>query len=102
MKMITTSVRLSQDILEELERICNEEGIDKGAVIRKFLNESIKNYKLKKAFEMYRMGIISLWKTAEIAGINYREALEELKKRNITFNYSKEDLDNDLKWISKQ
>lgn len=100
--MITTSVRLSKEIVDELDRICQEEDMDKGAIIRKFLKESIKNYKVKKALEMYRDGVVSLWKAAELAGLSYREALEELKKRNITFNYKKEELDKDLKWILKQ
>jgi predicted HTH domain antitoxin len=102
MKMITTSIRISKEIMDELESICNEEGMDKGAMIRKFLNESIRNYKLKRALDMYRAGRISLWKAAEMADITYREALEELRKKNIPFNYTKEDLDKDLKWISKQ
>ncbi|MHA1312177.1 MAG: UPF0175 family protein [Candidatus Helarchaeota archaeon] len=97
--MITTSIRFPEDIIDDLEKICKEEGMDKGAIIRKFLRESIKNYKIKKAIELYRDGLISLWKAAELADITYREALDELKKRNIPFNYSKEDLENDLKWI---
>lgn len=100
--MITTSIRISKEIMDELERICNEEGMDKGAMIRKFLNESIKNYKIKKALDLYRAGRISLWKAAEMADITYRDALEELRRKNIPFNYNKEDLDKDLKWISKQ
>ncbi len=99
--MITTSIRLSKDIIDELEKISKEEGMDKGIIIRKFLRESIKNFRIKKAMELYREGSISLWKAADLAGITYREALKELKKRNIPFNYTKEELDKDLRWILK-
>ena len=99
--MVTTSVRLPKDMVEEIEKLSKEEGIDKGTLIRKFIAESLREYKIKKALELYREGRISLWKAAEIAGITYREALEELKKRNIPFRYDLEDLEVDISWAMK-
>ncbi len=99
--MITTSVRLPKEIVEEIERLSKEEGIDKGTLIRKLIVESLKEYKIKKALELYREGKVSLWKAAEIAGITYREALEELRKRNIPFRYDLEDLEVDIEWAMK-
>ena len=75
-----------------------EEGVEKGTLIRKLLTESLREYRIKKAMEMYREGKTSLWRSAEIAGITYREALEELKKRNIPFRYDLEDLEIDMEW----
>ncbi len=99
--MVTTSVRLPKDMVEEIEKLSKEEGIDKGTLIRKLIAESLKEYKIKKALELYREGKVSLWKAAEIAGITYREALEELKKRNIPFRYDLEDLEVDIVWATK-
>ena len=99
--MVTTSVRLPKEIAEEIERLSKEEGIDKGTLIRKLIAESLKEYKIKRALELYREGKVSLWKAAEIAGITYREALEELKKRNIPFRYDLEDLEADIEWATK-
>ena len=99
--MVTTSVRLPKEIVEEIERLSKEEGIDKGTLIRKLIAESLREYKIKKALELYREGKVSLWKAAEIAGITYREALEELKKRNIPFKYDLEDLEVDISWAMK-
>lgn len=99
--MVTTSVRLPKEIVEEIEKLSKEEGIDKGTLIRKLIAESLKEYKVKKALELYREGKVSLWKAAEIAGITYREALEELKKRNILFRYDLEDLEVDIAWAMK-
>ncbi len=96
--MITTSVRLPRKMVEEIERLSKEEGVDKGTLIRKLLAESLKEYKIRRSLELYREGKISLWRAAEIAGITYREALEELKRRNIPFRYSLEDLEADLGW----
>ncbi len=99
--MITTSVRLPKETVEEIEKLSKEEGIDKGTLIRKLIAESLREYKIKKALELYREGKVSLWKAAEIAGITYREALEELKKRNIPFKYDLEDLEVDISWAMK-
>jgi len=99
--MITTSVRLPKEIVEEIEKFSREEGVDKGTLIRKLIAESLKEYKIKKALELYREGKVSLWKAAEIAGITYREALEEIKKRNIPFKYDLEDLEADIAWAMK-
>ena len=99
--MVTTSVRLPKEIVEEIERLSKEEGIDKGTLIRKLIAESLREYKIKRALELYREGKVSLWKAAEIAGITYREALEELKKRNIPFRYDLGDLEADIEWAMK-
>jgi predicted HTH domain antitoxin len=99
--MVTTSVRLPKETVEEIERLSEEEGIDKGTLIRKLIAESLKEYRIKKALELYREGKVSLWEAAGIAGITYREALEELKKRNIPFKYDLEDLEVDISWAMK-
>ncbi len=99
--MVTTSVRLPKDMVEEIEKLSEEEGIDKGTLIRRLIAESLREYRVKKALELYREGKVSLWKAAEIAGITYREALEELKKRNIPFKYDLEDLEVDIGWAMK-
>ena len=99
--MVTTSVRLPKEIVEEIEKLSKEEGIDKGTLIRKLIVESLREYKIRKALELYREGKVSLWKAAEIAEITYRKALEELKKRNIPFKYDLEDLEADIKWAMK-
>jgi len=99
--MVTTSVRLPKDMVEEIEKLSKEEGIDKGTLIRKLIAESLREYKIKRALELYREGKVSLWKAAEMAGITYREALEELKKKNIPFRYDLEDLEVDIGWAMK-
>jgi len=98
MGMITTSVRLPREMIEELDRLSREEGVDRGTLVRRLLSDALREYKIKRALEMYRRGKISLWKAAELAGITYREALEELKRRNIPFRYGREELEADLGW----
>jgi len=101
-KMITTSVRLPKEYMEKIEEMCKLECVDKGTMLRRLLGGALKEYSIRKAMELYFEGKISLWKAAGMAGVTYREALEELKKRNIPFRYEKEDLNVDIKWAMRE
>jgi len=87
--------------MEEIEEACKLEGVDKGVMLRKLIDIALKEYRMRRALEQYRAGKVSLWKAASMAKITYREALEELKKRNIPFQYGKEDLEMDIQWAVK-
>ncbi|VVB85494.1 Uncharacterised protein [uncultured archaeon] len=100
--MKTISIRLPEEYVREIEEACKQEVLDKGTMLRKLIGEALREYHIKKAFDLYSEGKISLWKAARMAGLTYRGALEELKKRNIPFRYEKEDLDADIKWAMNE
>lgn len=100
--MKTVSIRLPEQYLHEIEEACKQEVLDKGTMLRKLIGDALRDYRIKKAFGLYSEGKVSLWKAARIAGLTYRGALEELKKRNIPFRYEKEDLDADIKWAMRE
>lgn len=52
--------------------------------------------KLLVAIELYREGIVSLGKAAEIADLSIREFLYELRRRNVPLNYDLEELQKDM------
>ncbi|MCZ7394007.1 MAG: UPF0175 family protein [Candidatus Methanoperedens sp.] len=99
--MKTISIRLPEQYIQDIEEACKQEVLDKGTMLRKLIGDALREYRVKKAFESYSEGKISLWKAASKAGITYRAALEELKKRKIPFGYEKEDLYADIKWAMK-
>ena len=80
------------------KRLASRKFLIKVLLLRKLIGDALREYHIKKAFDMYAEGKISLWKAANIAGLTYRGALEELKKKNIPFRYEKEDLAADIKW----
>ena len=100
--METVSVRLPEKYLREIEEACKQEVVDKATMLRRLVDNGLTEYRSKKAFESYREGKVSLWKAAKMAGMTYRGALEELKKRNIPFRYEKEDLDVDIQWAMNE
>jgi predicted HTH domain antitoxin len=100
--MKTISVRLPEQYLHDIAEACELELVDKGTMLRKLVGTGLREYRTKKALELYREGKISLWKAAGMAGMTYRGALEELKRSNIPFQYKTEDLDVDIKWALKE
>jgi predicted HTH domain antitoxin len=100
--MKTISIRLPDQYVQAIEEACKEEILDKGTMLRKLIGDALREYQIKKAFDSYSEGKISLWKAARMAGITYRKALEELRRRNIPFRYEKEDLDVDIQWAMKE
>ena len=98
--MKTVSTRLSKQCLHEIEEASMQENIGKSTMLRRFIMNGLDEYRTKKAFESYCAGKISLWKAATMTGMTYRGALLELKKRNICFQYKKEDLDADIQWAT--
>ncbi len=51
--------------------------------------------------ELYREGIISVGKAAEIAGVSIWEMQEILTKRKIPINFYPEDLEKDIRTLKK-
>ena len=98
MGIVDISVRLPREMVREIDRLSREEGIDRDELVRSLLADALREYRIRRALEMYRRGEISLWKAAELAGITYREALEELKRRDIPLRYGREELEADLSW----
>ena len=100
--MKTLAVRLPEQYIHDIEKAAEQELVDNGEMVCKLIGSGLKEYRIKKAFESYVGGKISLWKAASQAGLTYRGALEELKKRNIPFRYEIEDLDADIEWAQQE
>ncbi|RLF87846.1 UPF0175 family protein [Thermococci archaeon] len=57
--------------------------------------------KVYLAIELYREGIVSLGKAAEIAGVSKWEMMEILASKGIPLQYSEEDLREDVKTLER-
>ncbi len=71
-------VRLPRDVLKFVEETAKEEGKDKSTAVRELLILGRKKLQEQRAIDLYRQGIISTDKAAEIAGITVVEAMSML------------------------
>lgn len=93
----TVTTRVDEKTKKELERISEAEHLDRSAIVRRLLEEAIRDYKLTEALEKYRGGEMSIGRAAEHAGVSLRRILKEMKERDIHFEYSMDSLKEDVR-----
>lgn len=92
----TLTTRLPDDLAAEIERISEEEQLDKSAVARRLLERAVTERNREQAFARYERGEISLETLAEQAELPLRRVLTELRERGVHFQYSPESLREDF------
>ena len=90
--MKNISIRLREDFMREAEKLAELELVDKSVIIREALEEGFLDVKLKVAIEMFSKGKASTSEAAEIAGLSVGEMMDELVRRGIKPNITKEDI----------
>ncbi len=94
--MENVSVRLDGKQVKELARLQKLlNASDNSTVFRYVLDKGIHETKVQKAIEVYKNGEASLEKAAAQSGLSYWEFLDEMAKRGVYLNYSKEDFEED-------
>ena len=101
MKTSTISTRLEKEELREVERFARLESLDKSKFIKKLLNMSLREYRIKYALSLYSKKEASLGKASEIAQVSIWDFIEKLKQYKINLNYSEDDLRKDIKTINE-
>lgn len=94
--MAVTTVRLTEDVLRDLDQLAEREGVDRSTVLKKALEIGVREIKIDEAVKKYQKGLISAWRAAQEAGINLWEFIEVLQKRGIGFLTPEVDLEQML------
>ncbi|MBI5393617.1 UPF0175 family protein [Candidatus Woesearchaeota archaeon] len=63
------------------------------------LSESIHQWRIRKALEMYKKEVYSIGEASEFANVSHWEFSQLLKKYKIHVNYDTEEFEHDLKMI---
>jgi len=90
--MKSISIRMGEDFMKVAEKLAKLELVDKSVIVREALENGFANVKLKIAIEMFIKNKISTSEAAEIADLSMGEFMDELVKRGIKPNITKEDL----------
>ncbi len=93
----TISVRLDDKLVKEVKQIGHEMKSDRSEVIRRLLDQAVKEWKINKAIELLRKEEISVGRAAEIADVTLYEMLRLAADSGILLGYSEKDLEKDLK-----
>lgn len=92
----TLTARLPDDLFKEIERISEEEQLDKSAVARRLLEKAVREHRMDSAVDTYREGTTTLRSAAEKAGVPLRAFIHELSRREVPLAYGPKDLEEDL------
>ena len=96
---VTITTRVSEEIEEEIRSISKREQLDRSTVVRRLLMDGIKDWKIKYALEQYSEGKVTIWRAARMAGVSLRQMLDIAAKKGIPFQYTLEDLREDVRSI---
>jgi predicted HTH domain antitoxin len=91
------AARVDEDLLTQIKEIEKETRADRSEVIRRLLDEGVKQYQLKKAVGLLRDGRATVSMAAEIADISIWDMLEVMYAKRIPTPYKAEDLRESLK-----
>ena len=87
------TARLKDELLKEIQKMAREESIDRSSAIQRLLKIGLREYKTKRALNLYREGKVTLWRAAELAGVSLREMMDTIKARDIPYQYDVEALE---------
>lgn len=93
--MPSISARIPDDEEAALEAVAELLGEDKSTVIRKALEEGLRDIRIRVAIQRYQSGEISVNEAARIADVSLAEWMEIARERNLTTQLTPDDLQRD-------
>ena len=71
---VTITTRVNDDLLKLIDEIAKREGMDRSTVLRRFLEQSAKNWLIDKSLKEYEEGKLTLRQAAKISELSLWEA----------------------------
>jgi predicted HTH domain antitoxin len=93
----TVTTRLDDKYVAKIDEMAARKGIDRSALLRLFLVNSLKEQTIRDSLEEYKSGAITLWEAAQHCNLSLWEMIKEIEKAHIYTNYDLNDLKKDLK-----
>ncbi len=94
-------IRLDEHFLKNLDKMSREETLDRSAMLRKLLNLGFFDFMKQKAKQKYLEGKITLSEAAKMSNATVWEMKNYLVSCGYKSAYSIEDLEEDMKKLSK-
>ncbi len=77
------AVGLTATMEKTIREVMREEGVDKTTAVRMLIEIGHKKWKLQQSLRFLQEGKLSVWKAAEMSGMNLWDFLNVLRKENI-------------------
>ncbi len=96
MKTRTLSVRLDEQEVVWMDEAAARDGVDRSAILKRFLRRGYADYRFERACDAYRRGRVTLSAAAELAGITLYDFLARLPDAGLELNLTAGDLRREL------
>jgi predicted HTH domain antitoxin len=96
---VQIATRVNEDMMAQIKEIERETQADRAEVIRRLLDEGVKQYRLKKAVALLRDGKVTVSRAAEIAGLSVWDIVEVMHAKRIPIQYTADDLRKSLELV---
>ena len=93
----TVTTRLDDEYVNKIDEMAARRGIDRSALMRLFLVNSLKEQTIQDSLDDYKTGTITLWEAAQRCKLTLWEMVKEVQKAHIYTNYNLDDLKRYLK-----
>ncbi len=93
---ITITTRVPEDLEKKIDRISHIEHLDRSTVVRRLLSKAVQEWLIDHVLTQYQEGNITIGRAARMVGIPLREMIAIASRKGIPFQYSLDDLREDL------
>ena len=93
-------VRMEKEVYDIIDKVTQEENLDKTSAIKILIREGWKELRLKKALNKYEQGLISVDKSAKLAGLTINEMMKEIASHGIKSEETLEEYRNGLRVLT--
>ena len=101
-QMRVIAARFRSEVADDVERIAEEERVDRSTVVVRAADLYVRRWKVEKGLKSYLDGTVTLWKASAIAGISVWEFMDELNRRKIPLQYTSNDFIEDFEAALKE
>ncbi|MBI4146940.1 UPF0175 family protein [Candidatus Woesearchaeota archaeon] len=93
------SARIPEETAQDIKLLAKARHTGKTEVIRALILQGLKEAKLEMSIQKYKEGKATLWKAAQLAGLSLWKFLDEVKKRKIGMEYTREEAQEEVKAV---
>ena len=90
--MTSIELRAPDDLLEKLDRLSDEQGLDRSTVIRRLIEIGYDEFMLDEAADRYRRGDLTMTEAADLADCTLWELERSMVQDGYVSDYSIDDL----------
>ncbi len=79
--MATTSVRVPDDVLQDLDNLARLAHVDRSTILRQVIDRGLRELRLERAVQYHQGGRLTTWAAARQSGVSLWEFIDVLKSK---------------------